>query len=365
MEKLLSRKQVIILFFICVMASKIQRFPGLIASVAGRDGWLCILVLFAIDILLCLVALRINKLSQQTTLYETLSRGSNKVIAKIIIIFFIIFFLFKGTSNYKAIHEFFASVLFDRLSWEFYSLAFISLIIFMVRKGIQTIGRTAEIFYRFILLGFIVALVFGIITTDFSQVLPILNTGESFLFKIVKNYAFWFSDFTLILMFSGLMRHEKKGLTKPLMLTYVTLCVVFCLLYIVFYGLYQNLSAFQTHGLSAITQFSLLSLDIGRIDWFFLMLAQTSTVIATICYLFFAVNCTQQLFNRKNNSIVITCVIIALVWILDLFLFNNIEIFMRTIYSVLSYYVIGLETIVLGVIWIIAKKSSKKPLLNK
>ena len=342
MNNLLSKKQVVVFLLICMLSTKIQRLPSYISYFAKQDGWLVFLLFMLMDMVFVMLACNIVKWCQDTSLYEALKESLGTVIAKGIMLLLTIFFFFKCNLSFKASHEFFGNVLFDRLSWEFFSLLLSLVVIFMVQKGLSTIARTNEIFYRFIMLGFIGALALGAFTTKFENILPFFYQNASFLSTSVIETALWFSEYLLLIAMAGKIKKEDRNLKKPLVLLTLCMGLLFSFMYVVFYSLYQNVAGLQIHALSSITQFSLLGLDIGRIDWFLVLLSTFSTVLAAACYMYFAVDCMRNCLGLQASKygFLVTYILVLGVWALDIFVFNKIENFFIMVSTWLKYIVL-------------------------
>lgn len=342
MNNLLSKKQVAVFLLICMLSTKIQRLPSYISYFTKQDGWLAFLLFMLIDIVFVVLSCKIVMWCGDKTLYQALKQSLGTVFAKIIMLLFAVFFFFKCNLSFKASHEFFGNVLFDRLSWEFFSLLLVLVVIFMVQKGLLTIARTNEIFYRFIMFGFLAALTLGAFTTNYEHVLPIWYQSSAFLGTAIVETTLWFSEYLVIIAMAGKIKAEDRNLFKPLLLLTVIMGLIFAFMYVVFYGLYQNVAGLQIHALSSITQFSLLGLDIGRMDWLLVLLATFSTVLAAGCYMYFAMDCMRNLFGMQNKKykFIVTYILVLGVWALDVFVFNRIENFFIMVSTWLKYIVL-------------------------
>jgi hypothetical protein len=80
----------------------------------------------------------------------------------------------------------------------------------------------------------------------------------------------------------------------------------------------------QTSLLSGISAFSILTLDVGRIDWFLVLLSQLASVISCATYVYCATDCINELTGKKNYFL---CVVasVAILYAADLLLFGNID----------------------------------------
>ena len=143
----LTKRQASFLLLVCLLANKLQKLPNFIATNVHRNGYLVFLILGAIDILLMFLVLFTNKRSKQRDVYQICERAGGKVFAKIIMLLLSVFFFVSALIPYESIHDLFAYVLFDHLSWELYSLILLVAIFFLASRGLKNIGRVTEIFF--------------------------------------------------------------------------------------------------------------------------------------------------------------------------------------------------------------------------
>ena len=89
-----------------------------------------------------------------------------------------------------------------------------------------------------------------------------------------------------------------------------------------YYSLYGNVVGYQTNAISSLTQFSLLELDIGRVDYFLVLFEQISTIISASAYLYFASLCFCKAFNI-TKLVWVALVVGTINYLLDIFVFRN------------------------------------------
>ena len=318
----LSGRQSIYLLVICSLAIKVQTLPSMIASNLGRFGWLYFLILAIIDILFILLALYINKIGNGKTLYEVLSETIGKVGAKFISALFGLYFIFSAILPYEALHNVFANILFEDLSWPLFSILLVIAVFYLGSRGLKTIGRVSELYFNIIAVSFIALLVISYSTASLNRLLPLAELNVSKLSLTAFNYSFWFGDFLLVLMFMGKVQPTKKY-TLKITLAFVAELLLVTFAYMIFYGIYGNFTLYQNNMITDISEFSLLNLEIGRLDWFLMLGVQTSTIIACAVDIYLASYNFAKVFNIKK-SYKITIFIVAIVYLLDVFVFKNI-----------------------------------------
>jgi len=333
----LTKKQAIYLLTICLVANKVQRLPSLISSFVGRHGWLAFLIMGSLDILFLFFALSFNKKAKKRTTYQICEQAGGGLYAKLIFLVMAIYFLINSLLPYEAVHDLFANILFDKLSWSIYGIILALSVFFVASRGLKSLGRISELFFYIIVVSFLILLILGATTTNYYHVLPIKEIDAPVFIKTCLEYNLWFGDFILIYIFVGKIKTDKKPLGFKCVLAFSLAVLLISFSYVVYYGLYENLSINQNSLISSISQFSLLELDIGRIDWFFVLFFQISTVISSSTYIFASAYCVGKIIANKNNKIV--CFVMAfVVYMLDIFIFKSVQAGAGVIAGVSKYF---------------------------
>jgi len=256
-------------------------------------------------------------------LYDLCTRAGGKFYAKFISTFLGLYFLLSAILPYEAVHDVFSNVLFDYLSWELYSFFLVFAIAFLACFGLTTIGRVSELLIWVIGVGFIALLTLGAITTNFSRVLPVYDINISRLFGTCFNFSMWFGDFIILYVFMGNIKEDDGKINFWFVIALIVCDLLLTFGYVVFYGLYDTLAPEQTNFISSISQFSLLSLDIGRVDWFFVLFFEISTFISSAVYIYSASKCFCDLFGVQKERI-FSIVLTLIVYVLDITVFKSV-----------------------------------------
>lgn len=359
----LTKRQAIFLIIICLMANKVQRLPSLISTAVGRHGWLAFLTMGLIDIVFLIVTLKFNQKANDQTTYQVCEKAGGKWYAKLIYIMLGVYFLLNSLLPYEAVHDLFANILFDHLSWEIYSILLALTVFFISSRGLKNLGRLGEIYFYIIGVSFIILLILGATTTNYYHVLPLFDINSSAFIDTCLKYNLWFGDFLMIYMFVGRIKVDKKPLGWPCVAIFASVVVLISFSYAVFYGLYENLSTNQNSLISAISQFSLIGLDIGRVDWFLVLFFQICALISSSLYLFLTSDCIKEIFGLKKN--IITCFILAtIVYLLDIVIFKSVQAGAGIVAEVSQYFslfmIIGFPIIMFITVLISCKKQNKQ-----
>ena len=341
----ISRRQAIILFLICTISSKMQMLPCLLAGDVGKDLWLVLLFGACIDIFFLFLTILINKICPTLTTHDLLRNTYGKIFSSIIGILLLSYFICTAVLPFEAVRDVFASNLFDAIPWKIFAIFFIACVGYLAYSGIRTIGRSAELYF-YIIVACVLFLVFlGILHTDFSQILPLATTNFSNIAQGYFTHNIWFGDYMIFFVLTGRIKPGETSLKFKDLLIFIIAIFIYAVAYITLWGLYTVTASSQSSLLSSISAFSLLNLDIGRVDWFLVLLSQIASVISCSTYIYCVAECLYQLTHKKNYGL---CVVISLIilYIADLALFGNIDKGISALTSNYGFISFALQSIV-------------------
>lgn len=360
MEKTLTKRQAVILFALVTISIKLQRLPALISADFSRDSYIAFAVLFLLDFLLLLLILHVYKKLGDCTIFEYIEKNAGKFWLVVFCVLTILFFMFKALLSFKQLHEFFANTLFNRLPWNVFSVLFIALLVLIVGNGLKNIGRNGE-FYLFLMTFSLLGIVLlGVFVGDYYRLLPILDIDVVQKVPLLFKYSGWFLDPVIILFFAGHVK-ENNHPKRAFLWTHVV-----CSLFVVFgmatfYAINENMVEFQSNGLTSMTEFTLIKLGVGRPDWFLVLFVNISNVIVTAFLVWVVTESIVKIFNKKVNYM-FSSIVLVVVYLLDEFVYKNLQttVFITTNFA--SFYMIGYALIVPLILTISCKNKCKNNL---
>ena len=300
-----------------------QMLPCLMAGTAGKDFWIVLLFGAVIDISLLFITIIINKLCPNTTIHDLLRNTFGKVVSTIIVVLFFIYFICTAVLPFEAVRDVFASNLFDTIPWQIFAIFLLLCVGYLSFSGLRTLGRTAELYF-YVVAGAVVFLIFlGVLNTDFSQILPLstINLSQTTTYFM---HSIWFGDYMIFFVLIGRINPNDGTLKFKDIFFFAGAIVIYAVAYVTLWGLYTITTPTQASLLSSISAFSLLSLEIGRLDWFLVLLSQIASVISCSTYVYCAAECVYQLNSkRKFGGCVIATLIIL--YLADIILFKNLD----------------------------------------
>lgn len=259
------------------------------AKAAGPDGWLVVAISGLINIPALLIMLKLNSIFPGKTFAEYSQKIIGVIPGKILICFFSFYLLLVIAYVTRAFTEVVKMFLLFRTPTEVIMLSLILVCTYIVRGGVECIGRINELVFPVIFIPFFIVLMFGLPITDFSNLLPVFQTPPSKMIVAVPSLIFSFGGIEIVLFYTGFMKDPRKAY-KPAILAvlfltvFLTMITAFC---IAAFGP-KATTLFLWPLVSYIRTISLPGLFIERLDGVILAL-WILTVFTTIVSAYFVV----------------------------------------------------------------------------
>lgn len=342
---------------VMVVTLKIQKLPCILSGIMGKDAYVMIMLYFVIELFLVMLAFFIANRTRNHT-YEFKDNLALRLFKRVLLIAAGLYFLMQGVLFYEAIQDLFAHILFENLPWTLFSLLLVALVFYLANSGLRNIALNYEL-YAFIVFGsLIMILIFGAVRTDVTSVLPLQTINFSAVKNSFVKINFWFGDFFFVLV---LARESKEIKFKWTVLTYVIAMVFVISMVIVFTGIYLSYSPMQPSLVSVLSEQSMLGVDIGRIDWFLILLSEIGTILSSGVCLYFAKKCIHGAMPKIKQGYILAVLMLAL-YLLDVLLLVDLRMKLIVYMGILSYFGLAIKIIVLivGVILAICAKNERK-----
>jgi spore germination protein KB len=277
-----------------------------VAMEAKQDAWLAILLGMVGSFVLFLVYHKLYSYYPDLLPTEYMQKILGKAMGTVLAFLYILYFIYDVARVLRDIGEMLLTFAYPDTPLFIANALLILVIIYTVRKGIEVIARSGEIFFIFIYIlavtGFILIVCSGLI--DFKNLQPVLEEGILPVLKVVSTQILYFPYgeaivFTMILPYLKNPKKAKVTMLCATGLTGINLTITMII----------NISVLGVD-LTARSQFPLLSTVqsiqvadfLERLDVFF-MLALVIGGFFKISVLFYAaVIGTANLFKIKSPS---------------------------------------------------------------
>lgn len=342
---MITRRQAVMLFLICTVSSKLQKLPCLLACELQNDLWQVLLLGAFVDVIFFAITILINRLCPNLTVNDMLKKTFGAPIAFIVSTLLLFYFVCTALMPYQAVRDVFASNLFDKLSWQIFSLFLLFAVGYLAYSGMRTLGRSAELYFWIIFASVIMLITLGLISAPLSNILPAFTSSFDRVLRCTTKHSIWFGDYLIFYVLIGRIKPGDSGLKWYDILYYVGAIGLYCAAYISFYSLYTVLFSTQTSLLTSISSFSLLNLDIGRADWFLVLFSQLASVLSCTTYVYCATDSLNNITGKKNY---VFCLLICLaaVYLSDILGFSNLSAGINTFVLVTKWPALIIQTAV-------------------
>jgi len=327
LDKTITKKQAMYLLLTCLVGTKFQRLPSFLADIAGKSFWVVLCLYILIDGIFLILSLKIINLGSGKRLYEVLENKTGKIFAKIIFVMLGVYFIMLAVLPYESVHEVFADIIFDSLPWKFFALFLLIAMGVIAVSGLKNIGRTCQLFFFLIMIGIFGLFALGVSTTDLTSILPITETIPSTILEGFYKSTLWFGNFTILYVLMGRIKDQEDGKFNGIKLSFFLSSLFVIFAFITYYGIYQEVTPLKRNWLTKVSQFALLSLDIGRLDWFLILFAELATIITSGIFVYCSSYCFRKVFNCKKMNLITYIILLVLYLNTNYFVSSKLIIF--------------------------------------
>jgi spore germination protein KB len=179
----ISVQQFALLVFTFTVGSSVLLVPSLLAGEAKQDGWIAGIVGMMIGLLFVLLYSMLGKRYPNMTIVQYSEVVFGKWIGKLAggLLFF--FFIILSATLLWDISNFMTTQVLAGTPIQMIYIIFILVVIMATRLGIEVLARTAEIFFPWILLFFLLIFVFTTPHIAIQKVQPVLENGLKPVFR--------------------------------------------------------------------------------------------------------------------------------------------------------------------------------------
>ena len=358
----MTARQFYIMLFIIVVSLKVQKLPSLIAESLEKDTYLLIILYLIINLLLICLAFFILKNTKQSSLKNNSKSVVLNLLKKLLLIGISAYFIFQSLLFYESIQNLFAHVLFYELPWTLFSLMLTVCVFYLAYTGIKNIALNFELYAFMVLASYVIISIFGGTKADFKSILPFESVNIKQIGEIFLDFNMWFGDFFLVL-FMG--KHAKHIKLKWTALVYSVSMLFVALLYIEFFGIYQDYTPMKPSLISVLSEQSMLGVNIGRIDWFFILFTEIGTILSAGVCLYFANKSLSFAFPKIKKTYLLI-VLTAAIYFIDIFYLVDIHTQKELFIDILSNValIIKLLSFLCLLIYAISKQKHNKKQQN-
>ncbi|WP_345240839.1 endospore germination permease [Pontibacillus salipaludis] len=218
----INLRQFLLFLFLFVIGTSILLSPSSLANIAKESAWLSVVVGMMIGVAIILFYLLISIWYPDQNIVDLNRLLFGKWIGTIFTLFFIAFALVSAATVLWTIGHFMVSQMLHETPQPFIHILFMFVVIYGVYLGIETIARTGELLFPYVVLLLTIVFVFSIPSMNLNKIKPFFDIGT---LDIVKGG--WFdlsiSTFPLIVLFMVYPKlvQEKKNVGRKVTIAYI------------------------------------------------------------------------------------------------------------------------------------------------
>lgn len=301
MNNTLKARQISLFFIAFLPITKLFMMPSVIAKISAEDMWISILynILFDFLTLSLIVMLTRNK---KTDYFDILEKSFGKIPAKIILSFYVLFFMCKCIIPLCEQKDYIVKTLYitspDSITFAPVFIVFFYLSI----KNLRVIGRCADVAWFFTLLGLILIFGLSVPNIDLETILPIGGSGMSNILKGSYSGLLWFGDCIYFMFFLGEFKKEKNGDAK-ILLGYAVSLLIVLIFGIIFWSTFSSIAFRQRFALTEISKYMTIINNVGRFDYIAIFFIIFADVFALAFPFYFSSLILNRIFPIKHRFI--------------------------------------------------------------
>lgn len=358
MNKTVSTRQIIFALLISISAIKLLLLPNLLAGEVERDSYIFIFIMLIFDFLVLLALLFLMNKFKNMTFIEILDHLFGRFVARCIMFLFFLFFFIKCFTMFQTTYVYLNENLYSFFSPFLFAIPLLICVVFCVSCGLNSFSRVLEFFVPLVIVGVIVALLTGVSRADFTNIFPLLDGGILKGLNLFR-FANWFGDYTILIVFFGNVKEDKKFNLKVI-LSCLGVIVVITLFFLVFYATYGYNVVCHTNAISDILQVLPSVSDIGSFDWILILIWDIALFLCITLNFFGAYYSFRHAFFKKF-PLAISIFIALLIFLVNYLLKFNVYISISFAKNYLCYFSIFVGFILPLLIFIVGLiKGGKK-----
>ena len=341
-----NRRQMALYVFFVPFVFKVVMLPGYLARGAGRDAWLSVALLLAIELAELALILLIHRAGGLSAFREK----AGTVLSNIVLVPLLFAFGAKTIVYLSEAINYITAYLFYNITNLSVAVIFLVVIGYVALRGMTAVVRVTELLAWLLPMILVLGLLFGKVHIEPMRLLPVLGDGTRDVFDTSGGHLMWTANLTPLLF----CRVEKPEGAKKY---YVPIAAVLAFggvtaVYLFFVMNYGASAELIENAFARLAAFNVVNTQIGSIDWPAVALWVGMATVTLASKIFASGMIFENAGIRREAGIIVFLTVVGIVGYLW---FNNVEKAYVLGTSVVSYIVIGVTFLSLLVILITLK----------
>lgn len=236
----INKTQLAVILINSIVGVEALSLPSVLANEVKTDGWIVILGAGLISILLMTL---INSVAVKYPGKSMVEFGRELVpspLADIISLIYMVEFIIIGGIILKFFNEVMTVFLLRDTPYQVINITILLLAIYMVRSGIESMGRLFMISTIIILIPTVVIALAVLPDVNLINYLPVLNTSPTTLLKTIPKTLSAFSGFQILFFVTFFVKEDKKNIKKYNIIAMVAVVLMYVSIYLATLGKYGS-----------------------------------------------------------------------------------------------------------------------------
>lgn len=359
----ITTNQYIVTASFCILTSKIMTMPTVVFSYAGKDAIFSVVINILVDLVIVLLVTGLIQKYPNITFLDLLTKKFTRIGAIIISTLLVAFLLFKGVFLLQETLSFFTLTLYEKVNFWMLLIPALLTVLYISYKGLNTLGRSIDIYWVFVFITVLMILVISVMQTDFGANLPYFEQGFLPVLRGSMHTSIYAGNGLLLLFFMGKVEHNPKIFKHTCILSIiVALLVIFN--DFVFYCLFGDFVPYCTFALSNLSQYNPFVTELGHIGWLSIIESTINLIfVSSLCcycvrqYLQF----TFKIGKKIVSTLICGAMYLTIIYIFDFTLYNMLD-FVKN-YG--FYYNLGLIPLMIILCIVLHSTAQKKKKTSK
>ncbi len=299
----ISPYQLAMIIIMTVISVGVFSIASDVAEAAGTDAWIMILMAGIVNIVAAVIIVRLNARFPNKTFAEYTQELIGTIPAKLVLLLFIGYLTSVMAYELRAFTEVIKMFLLFRTPTEIIILSLLLVCTYIVRGGVECIGRINELIFPLLFIPFFLILLPGFNLLHFDNLLPLFQDIPKKLLMALPLTAYNFGGIEIALFYIGFMREPKKAY-KPLILAISFITLFFAMITVLCIGAFgvNYVPELIWPLVNYVRAINLPGLFIERLDGIILSL-WIMTVFTTLVTLYFVVSYSlSKVFNTREQK---------------------------------------------------------------
>jgi len=209
----ISGRQALLLIASFILATAILFVPAITTAAAKENGWLAAILATAVGMVISLLIANLGLRFPDQNLFQYLGTITGKIPGKIIAFLYIWWFLHMNALVIREFGSFLVSVFMPETPISVFNFTILMVAGWTVKKGLEVICRTNEIFLPLILGAIVILFLLATPEMDFRWLLPVMENGIKPIILGAVTPISWFGEIATMLMIIPYLKqpqHIKK-----------------------------------------------------------------------------------------------------------------------------------------------------------